>query len=131
MGEDLETLAYPVKATVRAPRMMALGGATVKRLDELAARRVWKPPRPLDARSAGAHYCCFIERLSPSVQHLVVSRWVRQTQAWWLPGRVRDLYLRVLHSGFLSGPEKQRGGWEYCPRCVHHFGFACCTAAHL
>ena len=38
-------------------------------------------------------------------------------QAWWLPTKACDLYLRRLHSGFPRGPERKKGGWEFCARC--------------
>jgi hypothetical protein len=40
-------------------------------------------------------------------------RWITHTQAWWLPTKACDLYLRRLHSGFPRGPERKKGGWDF------------------
>lgn len=129
-GEDTQCLGYARRGTVRMARLMALGCATVGRLDQLAAAQVWEVIRTLDAREARCHYYPWIQRLPPHVQQLVVARWVRETQVEWLPGGARDAYLRRLHSGYPIGPEKRKDGWEVCARCRKMHGLAHCTAAH-
>ena len=56
LGADTQNLAYVRPATVRMPRLMALGSATTAGLDNLAAAAEWQPFRTIDAREAGAHF---------------------------------------------------------------------------
>ena len=117
LGADTQNLAYVRPATVRMPRLMALGSATTAGLDNLAAAAEWQPFRTIDAREAGAHFYPWLARMRPATQRAVVNRWITHTQAWWLPTKACDLYLRRLHSGFQRGPERKKGGWEFCARC--------------
>ena len=130
-AEDTEYLGYLRAPTVRIPRIVALGGATVGSLTALKASEVWAPMRTLDAREARSHYYPWVSHLSEHVQHIVVSRWIRLTQAEYLPGRVRDLYMRRLHSSFHAGDAKRSNGWQYCARCRRTFGLSQCNASHV
>ena len=121
-GEDAEQLGYVRPSTVRMARLMALGSCTSSGLASLAAAAEWKPLRTMDATEARAHYYQWLKHMRPNTQRLVVARWIRTTQAEWLPGQARDIYLRRLHSADFMGPSRCSAGWEFCARCRKHVG---------
>ena len=70
----------------------------------------------------------------PQLQNLMKTqnypraRSIDLTRASYLPGRALDLYKRRLHSGFLMGPSKLGGGWQFCLRCIQARGLRGCAS---
>ena len=110
LGADTQNLAYVRPATVRMPRLMALGSATTAGLDNLAAAAEWQPFRTIDAREAGAHFYPWLARMRPATQRAVVNRWITHTQAWWLPTKGN---MHTAQFPGACGGGREALGWQF------------------